>query len=98
MTWDTFGFIDKENRVIKLGLYHNSLTSLPDIIGNLTLLEELYFSSDQIPFLPESIRNLISLKEIHLSFSSFSSIPEKIKKWLKELKKMGCIIYYELKS
>ncbi|MBE0638431.1 MAG: hypothetical protein IH598_07920 [Bacteroidales bacterium] len=47
-------------------LESNNITSIPETIGDLTLLEELWLGWTQIPSVPVAIGNLVNLKQIHL--------------------------------
>ena len=58
ITYNTFDEIIDHNKIIKLSCYYNNLMSLPESIGNLINLKELYCNNNQLTFLPESIGNL----------------------------------------
>ena len=45
-TINSLGFTISENKVTGIGLYNQGLTSLPQNIGNLTNLQELWLSKD----------------------------------------------------
>tara|TARA_Y100000768_G_C23897013_1_gene643139 strand:- start:100 stop:618 length:519 start_codon:yes stop_codon:yes gene_type:complete len=45
-------------RLVVADFSHMGLTSIPESIGNLTYLQELYLSNNQITSIPESICNL----------------------------------------
>ena len=47
-----------------LALYGNSIAKLPESIGNLVNLEELYLDVNPISVLPESIGKLKKLKKL----------------------------------
>jgi Leucine-rich repeat (LRR) protein len=60
-----FAFQSKET-LKKLNLYHNSLTSLPENLGDLSQLISLNLEGNQLINLPESIGKLTHLKELGL--------------------------------
>ena len=68
----------KDNHVVGLGLYNKGLTSLPETIGQLTSLKELWLTSNQLKSLPETIGQLTSLKELYLHENKLTSLPETI--------------------
>lgn len=81
---------DKNGHVI--GIYIiggevDRIKIIPNQIGNLTYLEELDLSSNQIRKLPESIGNLSALKKLKLRLNEIQSIPLSIGK-LKSLKRL----------
>jgi len=93
--WNTFGVkVQQDNQIVGLNLYKKGLTSLPNTIGNLTSLKELYLENNQLTSLPDTIGNLTSLKELQLGSNPLTSLPENVKKALKKLKKQGCKISY----
>ncbi len=72
------GYIIENERVQKLGINKNKLISLPDSIGNLTSLAELFISQTNLSNLPESIGSLTSLVDLELRFNKLISLPENI--------------------
>jgi len=76
--WNTFGFVAENGHVVQLGLYKKGLTSLPETIGNLKSLQELYLHENKLTSLPETIGNLTSLKELWLYENKLTSLPETI--------------------
>lgn len=72
--------IDRLNNtdITSLNLSNNQLTFLPDSIGNLRKLEELYVSGNQLISLPESICNLKNLYLLVVDRNQIVSIPERI--------------------
>jgi len=83
----TFGYMEESGHVVGLGLYKKKLSSLPESIGNLNSLKELYIGGNQLISLPESIGNLNSLQELDLSYNKLTSLPESIGN-LNSLKKL----------
>jgi len=71
LTWDEL----KNKR--RLDLY-NKLTTLPESIGNLTNLEQLWLSLSKLTTLPENIGNLKKLGELWLYNNNLTSLPESI--------------------
>lgn len=64
--------IDKFVSLITLNLSGNLLTSLPDSIGNLSLLKDLNVSHNMLTDLPFSIENLQSLTTIDVSHNQLT--------------------------
>jgi Leucine-rich repeat (LRR) protein len=75
-----FGFVAKKTRVIALGLAQKKLHSLPENIGNLKNLEELFLSDNNLTKLPDSITSLGKLIRLDLWNNNFrdSSFNEKL--------------------
>ncbi len=69
--WNTFGVKTDGKNVIGLGLYDQGLSTLPESIGNLRSLKELYLHRNQLSTLPESIGNLNSSNFSNLSLPQF---------------------------
>ncbi|KEF36653.1 small GTP-binding protein domain [Schinkia azotoformans MEV2011] len=65
----------------------NSFTYIPDNIGNLENLLELFLPSALITTLPESIGNLKKLKVLYLGFTNITELPVSIAE-LKELESL----------
>ena len=63
--WINNGMPINEN-VIKLYLFKNQLTNLPDSIGNITKLIKLYLNDNNLTTYPESIINLTQLNSCSL--------------------------------
>ncbi len=57
-------------------VFENKLTELPDSIGNLTNLTELYCYENQLTELPDSISNLINLTELCCSSNQLTELPD----------------------
>ena len=66
------------DKVFKLDLSSQGLSSLPESIGNLTNLTELDLSKNQLKSLPESIGNLTNLTLLLLGDNKLNSLPESI--------------------
>lgn len=73
---ETFGFFALNNHVVGLGIYSKNLTFLPESIGSLKSLKELYLGDNLLTSLPESIGSLTSLKMLDLEDNELSSLPE----------------------
>ncbi len=54
------------------------LSSLPENIGNLELLEEFFLSGNQITFIPESIGELQNLQKLYIQLNLLTSLPATI--------------------
>ncbi len=66
-------------RVLSLvGDIWDVVNPVPESIGNLTNLEELYLNFNKLESLPKSIGNLTNLKELYLNFNKLESLPENI--------------------
>jgi leucine-rich repeat protein SHOC2 len=66
-----------------LGLYGNSLTDIPEFVGSLTNLNEIYLDANPITKLPDQIGNLKKLKLVGLKKTQVSSEEfERLKKLL----------------
>lgn len=68
-------------------LNNNRLTQLPEDVGCLTRIEELYLQCNQLTSLPSSIGQLTQLKELDLYSNKLQTIPNEIGK-LTLLKKL----------
>jgi Leucine-rich repeat (LRR) protein len=77
-------------RITKLNLSHNELKFLPDSIGNLNNLKELYIYNNQLESLPDLIVSLVNLETLNLSDNKLKSLPNSIRN-LNNLK--GLYIY-----
>eukprot|EP01135_Chromosphaera_perkinsii_P001572 Nk52_evm42s207 gene=Nk52_evmTU42s207 len=66
---------DVIHHVEYLSLANNLLTSLPQTIGNLILIQSLDLSNNQISNCPESILNLTTLKNLNLTQNHLLQVP-----------------------
>ena len=64
--YGNFGVKIEGKNVIKLSLYHQGLSVLPESISNLKYLTYLNLAINKLSTLPESIGNLKSLKKLTL--------------------------------
>ncbi|MFX1259645.1 MAG: TIR domain-containing protein [Promethearchaeota archaeon] len=71
-------FSTENQRVTGIGIYECRLSTLPESIGNLSLLKELYLFGNELLTLPESITKLTSLQLLHLDNNELSTLPESI--------------------
>ena len=69
--------IEKQH-VVELNLSKQSLTSLPNTIGNLLYLEKLFLQDNKLSSLPTTIGNLIKLKVLDLDYNQLPSLPESL--------------------
>ena len=90
--YDNFGFSTERGHVIKLSLYRQGLVSLPETIGNLTSLKELYLENNQLSSFPETMSSLKSLQRLWFGNNQISSFPEVINKWITGLVEEGCSV------
>lgn len=61
-----------------LDLSEWGLTSLPDMIGRLTHVEELNLEDNQLMHLPETIKNLTNVTELNLDDNQLEALPDGI--------------------
>jgi Leucine-rich repeat (LRR) protein len=66
------------NRIIRLSLNDNQLTTLPESISNLTNLQHLELRMNDLTTLPESIGNLSNLQHLNIELNFLSRLPESI--------------------
>ncbi|KKM74291.1 hypothetical protein LCGC14_1401740, partial [marine sediment metagenome] len=69
LNWDTLGVKFLDTDVIGLGLYGCNLNDLPESIGKLNSLEELFLARNNLKTLPESVGNLKSLRILDLRYN-----------------------------
>src|SRR6266849_5387097 len=70
------GFYAENNTVIALSVRYCALTTLPNSLGQLTNLQQLDLTGNQITLLPTSLGNLIHLKKLYLDGNQITSLPE----------------------
>ena len=58
--------------------FDGNITVIPESIGNVTSLKEVYFFGNNITSIPESIGNLSALKDLGLHYNNIESIPQSI--------------------
>jgi len=61
-----------------LNLHFNQITNIPETIGELTQLTEIYLENNLFGILPESIGNLTNLITLNINENQLTSIPENI--------------------
>ena len=74
----TVGVKFEGDNIVGLGLYKQGRMILPESIGNLESLQELYLMDNKLTTLPESIGNLISLQKLCLRGNWLWTLPESI--------------------
>lgn len=74
------GFIAERNRVIGIGMNNCDVSSLPESIGDLTSLQELYLYNNKLTTLPESIGEIEHLQTLGLSNNALETLPESKRK------------------
>jgi Leucine-rich repeat (LRR) protein len=74
-----YGVVTTGTRVTELWLQSRNLTgSIPESLGDLTALQSLHLSSNNITSIPTSIGDLTALEELWLGWTPISSIPTSI--------------------
>lgn len=72
-------FLEAATSITALNLDENNISTLPDAIGNFTLLRELLSVCDnQIIALPSPVGNLVLLQRLRLSGNKLSSLPDTV--------------------
>ena len=61
-----------------LSVSYNELDSLPDELGGLTSLEQLWLDQNQLTYLPNTIGDLENLKTLELQYNWLESIPSEL--------------------
>ena len=62
----------------KLNIIQKNIAKLPESIGQLSNLQELWLDDNQITELPESIGQLVNLQELWLDNNKITELPESI--------------------
>ncbi|OGU59956.1 MAG: hypothetical protein A2V66_16270 [Ignavibacteria bacterium RBG_13_36_8] len=75
---DSFGFQEKDEHIVSLGLNNQQLVSLPDEISRLNFLERLFLRKNSLKILPPSIDSLTTLKSLDLRENTLESLPDTI--------------------
>ena len=68
----------------------DKIENLPNSIGNLTQLENLYLAGNNLSELPKDIIQLQNLKWLSLIDNEKLILTDKQKMWLKSLEEKGC--------
>ena len=92
----SFGFQKKDTFIIGIGLFNKELTYLPENLGQLINLQELYISDNKLIFLPESLGELTKLQILNLVGNQLTSFPESFRR-LKSLQRLS-LSYNQLTS
>ncbi len=79
----------EDGRVTVLNISRYGLKRLPDSIGNLKALKELYVCNNQLNALPDSIGNLKDLKELYVHNNPLDKETEGM---LEKLKERGVVV------
>jgi Leucine Rich repeats (2 copies)/Leucine Rich Repeat len=69
------GFYAENNAVVALSVRYCAVTSLPASLGQLTNLQHLDLTGNQIISLPPSLGNLVQLKKLYLDDNQITSLP-----------------------
>src|SRR5665647_14644 len=65
-------------QIVILNLSYSKLTTLPDSIGQLSQLRELYVAGNQLTTLPDSIGQLTQLRELYVGYNQLTTLPDSI--------------------
>src|SRR3990170_83578 len=84
-----FGYLARGERVVHLAINRVGLTSLPERLGELTALRELYLYGNRISRLPESLGGLVELTRLDLEGNGLTALPRGLSSWHK-LEKLWC--------
>jgi len=76
--WRSFGFEANAGRIIKLAIYNQGITQIPETIGQLKKLQELYLGHNKLTHLPESLGNLYQLRTLTLEHNELTSVPDNL--------------------
>src|SRR6266581_2647024 len=68
----------ENNTVVAISLRYCALTSLPESLGQLTHLQRLDVTGNQLTALPESLGNLLHLKKLFLDENQLAALPESL--------------------
>ena len=73
-----FHYWNEDGRLRKLNFGWSGLTIIPESIGNLSDLTELYLNANQLTSIPTSIGDLSNLRELYLHDNQIATLPESI--------------------
>src|SRR6266699_1816894 len=76
--WIQQVFLEGDNAVVAVSLRYCALTSLPESLGQLTHLQRLDVTGNQLTALPESLGNLLHLKKLFLDENQLAALPESL--------------------
>jgi len=74
--WSDYGVKVENEEVLTLGLANCDLMRLPDDIGNLTSLNDLFVKYNKLTTLPNSIGNLKALKRVSFKNNQLTILPD----------------------
>ena len=76
--WIRQTFLAGENTVVTISLRYCALTSLPGSLGQLTHLQHLDVTGNQLTALLESLGNLLHLKKLYVDENQLTALPESL--------------------
>ena len=68
----------KQGHLVRLDLSDSLLREVPESLGELMWLEQLYLNRNQLKIIPESIGSLPKLTHLDLNYNQLQSIPESL--------------------
>ena len=68
----------QKDEAVKLDLSRLALTTLPEVLGNLTVLQALYLAGNQLTTLPGWLGNLTALQRLLLSENQLTTLPQSL--------------------
>ena len=71
----TFGFYAEDRHVMRLSLNDSGIDTLPETIGNLVELKELYMNHDEVVSVPESMASLKHMEILVLDHNKLTELP-----------------------
>ncbi|HBE26901.1 MAG TPA: hypothetical protein DDW33_14585, partial [Ktedonobacter sp.] len=74
----TIGYYAENNAVVALSVRYCALTALPESLGQLSNLQYLDMTGNQLTSLPEALGSLVQLRKLYLDENQLASLPESL--------------------
>lgn len=74
----TIGYYAENNAVVALSVQYCALTALPESLGQLSNLQHVDVTGNQLTALPASLGSLIQLRKLYLDENQLTSLPESL--------------------